>query len=228
MAIGLGRMFGFDFLENFDYPFIAKSLSEFWRRWHISLSTWFRDYLYIPLGGKQGDSAHVYSRLALVFVLCGLWHGASLNFLVFGCIHGSVLALERAFLGQRLKHWPTPLRRVYLFVVLAVGGVAFQCEDRHLMGSWFAAMFGFSAGNPAVAYPALYLDSVRWLAIVAAVVGSMPWIPWLRERLARVQRAARPAAWLATGGDLLLGVVLLACAMELSVGVFDPFIYFRF
>ncbi|HUR28356.1 MAG TPA: MBOAT family O-acyltransferase [Planctomycetota bacterium] len=228
MAIGLGRMFGFEILENFNYPFLAKSLSEFWRRWHISLSTWFRDYLYIPLGGGRGDTAHVYSRLAVVFLLCGLWHGASLNFLVFGCIHGTVLALERAFLHEQLKKWPTPLRRAYLFFVLAVGGIAFQCEDTQVMSSWFAALFGFSAGNPALAYPALYLDPVRLLAIAAAIIGSMPWIPWLRERLANVGKRGIRVAWLDVSGDLVLGAVLLMCALELSVGTFDPFVYFRF
>jgi alginate O-acetyltransferase complex protein AlgI len=228
MAIGLGRMFGFEFIENFNYPYIAKSLSEFWRRWHISLSTWFRDYLYIPMGGGRGSLLRVHFNLATVFVLCGLWHGASLNFLLYGCYHGCVLITERAFLGAWLKRSPRVLRHVYLILVLSIGGIFFRCEDTHLMGAWFKAMFGFSDGNPALCYPMLYLDNAVLLAMAAAVIGSMPWVPAVQAWLAREPRIDWPRKWLAVGSDLALGAALCLCAIELGVGNYNPFVYFRF
>ncbi|MEO8506426.1 MAG: MBOAT family protein, partial [Betaproteobacteria bacterium] len=151
MAIGLGRMFGFEFVENFNYPYISRSLTEFWRRWHISLSTWFRDYLYIPMGGGRVGRSRVYFNLVVVFALCGLWHGASLNYLLFGCFHGAVLVLERAWLGARLARWPSVLRHVYLMFVVALGWVFFRCEDTAVMTAWFAAMSGFAKGVPELA-----------------------------------------------------------------------------
>ncbi len=228
MAIGLGRMFGFEFIENFDHPYVSRSLTEFWRRWHISLSTWFRDYLYIPLGGGRGTPARVYFNLATVFVLCGLWHGASLNYLLFGCFHGLVLIMERAFLGARLARWPGAFRHVYLIFVVALGWVFFRCEDTALMATWFKAMFGFSHGNPALAYPALYLDNARMLAIVAGVIGSTPWLPALSRRLARDFGSDSRSGYLHTAADLMLCAVLTMCALELSASTFNPFIYFRF
>ena len=227
MAIGLGRMFGFEFVENFNYPYVAKSLTEFWRRWHISLSTWFRDYLYIPLGGGRAGSARVYFNLATVFVLCGLWHGASLNYLLFGCFHGAVLILERAFLGARLERWPNVLRHLYLLFVVALGWVFFRCEDTAVLSAWFQAMFGFASGNSALVYPALYLDNARKLALAAGVIGSMPWVPYVAQRLS-VGAAARPPKLALSLNSLALAAVLILCALELSANTFNPFIYFRF
>ena len=103
MAIGLARMFGFEFLENFDYPYVSRSVQEFWRRWHISLSNWFRDYLYIPLGGSRRGAARTYFNLVMVFLLCGLWHGAAWSFVVWGAIHGFLLVVERAGLGRHAR-----------------------------------------------------------------------------------------------------------------------------
>ncbi len=228
MAIGLGRMFGFEFIENFNYPYVSRSLTEFWRRWHISLSTWFRDYVYIPMGGGRGTSARVYFNLATVFVLCGMWHGASLNYLLFGCFHGSVLVMERAFLGARLARWPSVLRHVYLIFVVAMGWVFFRCEDTALMTTWFKALFGLQGGNPALAYPALYLDNARLLAFVAGGLGSVAWLPALRRWIARNPARELSARYLSLGGDLVLCAVLALCALELSASTFNPFIYFRF
>ena len=228
MAIGLGRMFGFEFVENFNYPYIARSVTEFWRRWHISLSTWFRDYLYIPLGGGRVAPARVYLNLVTVFVLCGLWHGASLNYLLFGCFHGAMLVLERAFLGARLERWPAALRHVYLLFAVALGWVFFRCEDTALMSAWFRAMFGFASGDPALSYPALYLDNVVLLAFAAGFLGSIPWLPALSEWLGRGRERRSSVRWLGAGADFLLCAVLILCALELSAGTFNPFIYFRF
>ncbi|HUR29383.1 MAG TPA: MBOAT family O-acyltransferase, partial [Planctomycetota bacterium] len=225
MAIGLGRMFGFELVENFEHPYVSKSLTEFWRRWHISLSSWFRDYLYIPLGGGRGPAARVYFNLAVVFVLCGLWHGASLNYLLFGCFHGAVLVLERAFLGKRLERWPGALRHGYALLCIALGWVFFRCEDTRVMSTWFSAMFGLSHGDPLLAYPALYLDNARIVALAAGILGSTPWLRVLRER---VPRLAPSRTWLGVAADGALCATLLLCAVELSAGTFNPFIYFRF
>ena len=228
MAIGLGRLFGFEFRENFNYPYIAQSLTEFWRRWHISLSTWFRDYLFIPLGGNRGSSLRVYFNLATVFILCALWHGAEWNYLLFGCFQGSILIFERAWLGARLEKCPRVLRHVYLQLVIAISWVLFRSEDLALFGNWIAAMFGASSGNSALVYPALYLDSVRELALVAGLIGALPWLPKLEEWLNRTAHSGFTGKWLAFGSDGLLCATLLLCAIELSAGTFNPFIYFRF
>jgi len=231
MAIGLGRMFGFEFVENFDHPYVSRSVTEFWRRWHISLSTWFRDYLYIPLGGGRARPARVYFNLAVVFVLCGLWHGASLNFLLFGLYHGGLLVLERACLGRWLERLPAVLRHGYLVFAVMLGWVFFRCESTGLLGTWFQALFGFGAGDGRLAYPALYLDPARLLAIAAGVLGSLPWIAAIQGRLDRGGTRASPSAarpLLGAASDVLLVLVLVLCALELSAGTFNPFIYFRF
>ena len=228
MAIGLGRMFGFEFAENFNYPYISRSLTEFWRRWHISLSTWFRDYLYIPMGGSRVSPLRVYFNLVTVFVLCGLWHGASWNFLMFGCFHGALLVCERMGLGAWLERLPVAMRHVYLLFVVAVGWAFFRCEDSSLLLTWLRAMSGLAPGNPAFVYTALYLDPVRLLALTAGIIGSMPWTAFVARRMRPKSDGTHPSFGLAIAADLCLGVILILCALELTAGTFNPFIYFRF
>ena len=129
MAIGLGRLFGFEFLENFNYPYIAESMRDFWRRWHISLSTWFRDYLYIPLGGNRGSSLRTYLNLWTVFLLCGLWHGASWNFIIWGALHGASLVIERIGWHKYLDRLWRPLRHLYTLGIVMIGWVFFRSES---------------------------------------------------------------------------------------------------
>ncbi len=128
MAIGLGRMFGFRFPENFRWPYIADTVQGFWRRWHMSLSTWFRDYLYVPLGGNRLSSGRVYVNLVTVFFLCGLWHGASWNFVIWGLFHGAFLVVERLGLADAVMRLWRPLRHVYVLIVVMVGWVFFRAE----------------------------------------------------------------------------------------------------
>ena len=128
MAIGLGRMFGFRFPENFRWPYAAQTVQEFWRRWHISLSAWFRDYLYVPLGGNRLSIARTYVNLVVVFFLCGLWHGASWTFVVWGLLHGAFLALERVGLATAVKRLPRVLRHGYLLGTVMIGWVFFRAE----------------------------------------------------------------------------------------------------
>jgi alginate O-acetyltransferase complex protein AlgI len=228
MAIGLGRMFGFEFRENFNYPYISRSLTEFWRRWHISLSTWFRDYLYIPMGGNRGSVARTYFNLITVFFLCGLWHGAQWNFVLFGLFQGAVLVVERMGLLSWLERWPRFLQHAYLQLVVAVSWVFFRVEQWDLARSWFAAMFGFHSGAPQLSYPALYLDSVRVLVLCAGVIGAMPWVPAVCRWLARRREQGARPVFLAVAAHAALLAVFVLSAMELTAGTYNPFIYFRF
>ena len=227
MAIGLGHMFGFRFLENFSHPYVAQSVTEFWRRWHISLSTWFRDYLYVPLGGNRGSALRTYRNLVLVFFLCGLWHGASWSFVVWGLLHGLLLVAERAGLGRIMSRWPRALRHAWTLFFVMIAWVFFRADSLpHALG-YLGAMFGASPAT-GIEHPlALFVDGPTLLALVAGVVGSMPVLAILQRRLAS---SPRPAIAVAAGiGELAaLSLILLACSTMLAAGTYNPFIYFRF
>jgi len=223
MAIGLGRMFGFEFKINFFYPYVAMSFRDFWRRWHISLSRWFRDYLYIPLGGNRKSRARTYFNLLVVFFLCGLWHGASWNFVIWGLLHGGFLVLERTAFGRWLENCWRPLRHAYLISGVLLAWVFFRSEGLDQATGYIAAMFGDGADG--VRHPlALYLTSDKWLVLAAGIAGSTPWLPWLKQRAAeRTLPSPVQAAIVA-----LLLCIVVASAMQLAAGTHNPFIYFRF
>jgi len=233
MAIGLGRVFGFRIRENFEHPYVSRSVTEFWRRWHISLSTWFRDYLYIPLGGNRSGPRRTYLNLLIVFVLCGFWHGASWNFVVWGLYHGAFLALERGFRGRNLRVW-SPVTHAATLLVVLVGWVIFRAETLPQAGAFLAAMAGWSSAAGNEWYLAMYLDPVFEMAFAAGLVGSLPWLPALvRAWRAAADRAqGRRRAALETLGQLAAFAALVAVglvsAMQLSVATHNPFIYFRF
>jgi alginate O-acetyltransferase complex protein AlgI len=233
MALGLARMSGFEFKANFDYPYAARSVTEFWRRWHISLSTWFRDYLYIPLGGNRGSAGRTYFNLVVVFFLCGLWHGASWAFVGWGLYHGAFLVLERMGLARGLERLPSPLRRLYLLVAVTVGWVFFRAETFAGAVALLRAMAGLADGSAAEYTPAAYLRGDVVLALVASCLFSAPVLPALgrlrRRVLAAVPRAAGAvdAAFAGVSVAALAGL-LLACEMQLAGGTHNPFIYFRF
>ena len=147
MAIGLGRMFGFEFLKNFDYPYISKSATEFWRRWHISLGVWFRDYVYIPLGGNRKGLPRQILNLSIVWALTGLWHGASWNFVLWGLWHGFFVVMEKLFLGKWLKKWPGFLRSLYAFFIAAFGWMLFDFTDLPQLFGFIGSMFGAGSGK---------------------------------------------------------------------------------
>ncbi len=229
MAIGLGRMLGFRFRENFDYPYASRSVTEFWRRWHISLSSWFRDYLYVPLGGNRSGRARTLRNLVIVFFLCGLWHGAAWTFVVWGLYHGALLVIERVGLHAQVERLPSILRRAYVLLAVVVGWVLFRSETFAGALAHLQAMFAPTAGAPVYA-PGLYLDPLLTTVLVVAAVGSAPLWPavarW-RERL--VARGAGAADGLLELAQVaVLGAVLLASLLQLSAGTYSPFIYFRF
>jgi alginate O-acetyltransferase complex protein AlgI len=230
MAIGLGRMFGFTFLENFDYPYIARSVTGFWRRWHISLSSWFRDYLYIPLGGNRISPARTYANLLIVFTLCGLWHGASFTFLVWGLYHGAFLVLERACLGRLLERLPALLQHLYLILAVMVGWVFFRATSLAQALDYLAALSGLRRGDPQAQPWTMYCNPLLLTAIAAGVVGSTPWIPVLGALRRRSEARGRiaVAAVLDTVGLLGSCLLLLLSMLELAGRSYNPFIYFRF
>ncbi|MBN2162000.1 MAG: MBOAT family protein [Pontiellaceae bacterium] len=228
MAIGLGRMFGFNFLENFDYPYIARSIQEFWRRWHISLSTWFRDYLYIPLGGNRKSGARTYTNLMTVFFLCGLWHGASWTFVVWGLYHGFFLIIERAGFKRLIDRMPGVLRHIYALLVIMGGWVFFASGTFSQSLFFLRAMAGFDSADQPVYYQD-YLRPDLILAMVWGIVFSTPLLQMISNtglKLAnRVSGLNHPLRIIQIFGLILL---LLFSAMFLASGTFNPFIYFRF
>jgi alginate O-acetyltransferase complex protein AlgI len=234
MAIGLGRMFGFKFPENFNYPYISASIREFWTRWHISLSTWFRDYLYIPLGGGRVSPWRVRLNLVTVFVLCGLWHGASWTFLVWGLFHGLFLAAERTAFGRWLDAAGRPLGQGYCLLVVMVGWVFFRADSLPQALDYLAVMSGLGPRAGPEHHLLMYLTPDVALALVVAALGATPVVAWLerwtRGALARAQ--GRPAVlWRGAAGltdAAVLGIVLVVSATDLIAGSYNPFIYFRF
>ncbi len=228
MAIGLGRMFGFRFPENFNYPYVAESVQEFWRRWHISLSTWFRDYLYLPLGGNRVALKRMYANLVLVFLLCGLWHGASWSFVVWGLFHGAFLVAERLGLADRVRALPAPLRHGYLLLVVAIGWVFFRAETL-AQALWFlGAMAGIGAAEVTPFSASWYLTPELGLAIVAGVVGATPLLPALgrwRERVATPGRGTRGLELASASALMLLFALSIT---QMAARSYNPFIYFRF
>lgn len=219
MAIGLARMFGFSFLENFNYPYAARSMREFWRRWHISLSNWFRDYLYIPLGGDRRGALRTAFNLLAVFVLCGLWHGANWTFLVWGLIHGAFLGLERGRFGEQLARCPRAVRHIYTLSIVMVAWVFFRSDTLTMAMHYIGALAGAGAADDQGLLANL-LNRKTIIVMAAAVIASSP-APAMLARLVAPSSAAllRPAA---------VAAVLLLSAAFLAGASYNPFIYFRF
>jgi alginate O-acetyltransferase complex protein AlgI len=226
MAIGLAHLFGFRFKENFNYPYVAQSIQEFWRRWHISLSAWFRDYLYVPLGGNRVSPGRTYVNLVTVFFLCGLWHGASWTFVVWGLYHGTFLVVERLGLAAWLTQLPRPLRHLYALMVVMVGWVFFRAESLAGAVGVLQAMAGLSAARPTPYAVGWYLTPEVALAIAAGVAGAMPVWARLGARLMSADGRLGPLASAATCAGLV--VVFAGCAMLIAAHTYNPFIYFRF
>ena len=218
MAIGLGKMFGFDFLENFNYPYISKTVTEFWRRWHISLSTWFRDYVYIPLGGNR--TGNVYVNLCIVFILTGLWHGASYNFLIWGLWHGFFLIVERALKLTAVKRKSfTPLRYMLTLLIVVVGWVFFRVEGLHEALKYIGVMFGLVQSENVGFTVWYYLDFKTICVLIVAAFASTPILK------AKLFNAARQSIMFKYAVHLLLFFISIIYVMASS---YNPFIYFRF
>lgn len=223
MAIGLGRMFGFHYHQNFNYPYIAKSVTEFWRRWHISLSSFFRDYVYIPLGGKY---RHQIFNICVVWFLTGLWHGASWNFILWGVFYGALLIVEKLGLLKVLEKIPSVFSHLYLLFLTLIGWTIFYTTDLGKLGGYFGVMFGLS-GN-AFSDPQLsitFMNNLFWL--IAAVLFCMP-ITQLVKRWAQAQRSEGVRAGISIVNAIMNVMLLFVCTAMLVGDSYNPFLYFRF
>jgi alginate O-acetyltransferase complex protein AlgI len=227
MAIGLGRMFGFRFPENFRWPYIAETVQEFWRRWHISLSTWFRDYLYVPLGGSRVTPGRMYVNLVAVFFLCGLWHGAKWNFVVWGLFHGTFLVLERLGLANAIGRLPAPVRHAYLLVVVMIGWVFFRADTLTGAIAFLKAMAGMSPAAPTPFTILWYVTPEVAIALVAGTIGSLPIVPALARWVDEAPRAGLRRGFAAASTATLLGLLVVSI-MHVAARAYNPFIYFRF
>jgi len=230
MAIGLGMMFGFHLPTNFNHPYIAQSVAEFWRRWHITLSAWFRDYVYIPLGGNRCGAARTYFNLLTVFLLCGLWHGAAWNFVAWGLCHGAFLVLERGAFGRALANSWRPLRHIYVLLAVFGAWVLFRADGLDHAAHYYAALFGGADGDPRRNPIGTYLHAELWLALALGVALATP---------GPARAAAAIARWCAARGILghfmadgaRIGALLALFAIAgayIAGGAYNPFIYFRF
>jgi alginate O-acetyltransferase complex protein AlgI len=242
MAIGLGRMFGFSFPENFNYPYTAKSVTEFWRRWHISLSSWFRDYLYTPLlyslmtekvrqkiaSGQYKTNYRSLVCIIFVFALCGWWHGSSLNFIIWGFMHGIILAIESWKFGRALKKAPLWLSHVYSLLTIMICWVFFRSSTLKEAFVFIKALSGFGSGSGVAYSLALYLNSELLLVLILGILASIPVTQSIRKHL-NVFLPGLGKPWLA--GVLETGVIMLIFCLSLiamASSTYHPFIYFRF
>lgn len=219
MAIGLGRMFGFKFLENFDYPYISKNITEFWRRWHISLSSWFREYVYIPLGGNRKGKVKQYRNLGVVWLLTGFWHGASWNFILWGIYFLIILVVEKAFLLKALEKLPTVISRIYALFLIAIGWLIFYYTDTAAGFNCLKAMFGSgSFSSPTVSYTAL--QAIPTLIIFAVAATPYPKKLWDKYLLS-------------SEGGRIVGAIAPVLGLFVSVSYmvassYSPFLYWNF
>ena len=229
MAIGLGRVFGFRLPENFDYPYIAKSASEFWRRWHRTLSFWFRDYVYIPLGGNRCSRGRQVFNLLVVWMLTGLWHGSAWNFVLWGLYYALLLMGEKFLWGRALERLPVALRHVYALVLITVGWVLFRSTSLGQVGEMVSAMFGAAPGGVWSGEAVYYLKQFRWELLIA-IPAALPVKNWLWDRLAarRKQGSRTASVALALGPKVLaFGLLGWSCVRLLS-STFRSFLYFQF
>ena len=223
MAIGMGKMLGFSFLENFNYPMIACSVSDFWRRWHMSLTTWFRDYVYIPLGGSRCSKAKCIRNVLIVWMLTGFWHGASWNFLVWGLYFGVILVLEKNVWGKALEKAPSFVRHLYTTVLVTIGWAIFSLEDFSVMLLYIRRMFV----NETLCDRTFLYYAIPYLPILAvALLFAVPLYPKLSARLEKASSGVKGTV--GTFGVFAYGTALILSVSFLVGNSYNPFLYFRF
>jgi len=222
MAIGLGKMLGFNFPENFDYPYISKSIQEFWRRWHISLSTWFRDYLYIPLGGNRNGGVRTYVNLSIVFLVTGLWHGASWNFILWGLFHGAFLTIERAGFGKKLSKLWKPLQHFYTLLIVNLGWVLFKTENLTQAYKYYGKLFIYHPGDVSVNDFVAYFNynNETYIVFILAILFSMPVYMYFENKFKQKYYLLFRYSFVIT--------LLLSSIVYVAASSYNPFIYFRF
>lgn len=223
MAIGLGSIFGFKFLENFNYPYISKSITEFWRRWHISLSTWFKEYLYIPLGGNRKGNVRTYVNLFLVFLATGFWHGASWNFIFWGLWHGVFIIFEKmtGWHKESKSRIISGAQHIYTIFVFVIGWVMFRAENMSYATDYIKNMFGLVKEHTAVNDVSYYLNNAEMLALIAGILCAMP----VFNKILYVKYEHKV---LRTLINIWLFILFVVSSATIAASTYNPFIYFRF
>ena len=224
MAIGLGRIFGFHFPENFNYPYISKSITEFWRRWHISLSTWFKDYVYIPLGGNRDGKYKQIRNILIVWLLTGIWHGANWTFLIWGLLFGIILIIEKLFLNKFMEKLPSFIRRIYVLFIVMILFIIFNSDNMSVALTNIKGLFGMNEEAFVNDYTLHYLKSYLPVLIIA-LLGSTPFIKILIDKLRKNKYVNNIINILE---PILIVVILVVVTSYLIDNSYNPFLYFRF
>ena len=224
MAIGLGKMFGFDFLENFDYPYISKSITEFWRRWHISLGTWFKDYVYIPLGGSREGTKKLIINILIVWALTGIWHGASWNFVIWGLYFGIILLIEKLFLKKYLEKLPGFIQRIYVLFIVMISFIIFNANNMKEAWSNIIGLFGVNGEKLINKFTIYYLKNY-FVVIIIAIIASTPIIKNLIKKLKQNKKINKIINILEPILIVFILIIITSYAVDNS---YNPFLYFRF
>lgn len=224
MAIGLGRMFGFHFLENFNYPYISKSITEFWRRWHMSLSSWFRDYVYIPLGGNRKETIILVRNIFIVWALTGIWHGANWTFVIWGLMYGIMLIIEKLLLTKHLEKMPSILQRIYVLFTVMISFIIFNANSIGEAWNNIIGLFGANGESLINASAVYYLKSYL-VVLVIAIIGSTPLLKNIIEKLKTKTNANKIINLLE---PIAMASILTIVTAYLVDNSYNPFLYFRF
>ena len=224
MAIGLGRIFGFNFPENFNYPYISKSITEFWRRWHISLGTWFKDYVYIPLGGNRDGKYKQIRNILIVWLLTGIWHGANWTFLIWGLLFGIILIIEKIFLNKFMEKLPSFIKRIYVLFIVMILFIIFNAENMSVALTNIKGLFGMNGEIFVNDYTLHYLKSYLPLLIIA-FLGATPFIKTLIDKLRKNKYVNNIINILE---PILIVIILVVVTSYLIDNSYNPFLYFRF
>ena len=217
MAIGLGKMLGFEFLENFNYPYLSKSLTEFWRRWHISLGNWFREYVYIPLGGNRKGIKRQIFNLSIVWLLTGIWHGANWNYIIWGIYYGALLIVEKLFLSKHIQKMPAILQHIYALFFILIGWSIFAIEDMSIWKSLMISILQCSI-NQDIIY---YLSNYGMLMFIC-IISATPFIKNVQNSMISKSNKLNIVT------DSLLYVIFFISVAMLVNSTYNPFLYFRF
>lgn len=234
MAIGLGRMFGFEFLENFNFPYLSKSFKEFWTRWHISLSTWIRDYIFFPLGGSKGSTFKTYRNLLIIFFITGLWHGASLNMVIWGFYHGTFMVIERLFLSKLLSRIPKFFGHLYFMLAFILSWPLFLCNSLGESMLYYKAMFGFNHFYSHYINIGYYLSIDTIILLIIGILGCTTFYMKIYDKLisyyhtvsSKRQYVLSLSYELST--SIFLVILMIISTLLLLANTYNPFIYFRF
>lgn len=224
MAIGLGRIFGFHFLENFNYPYISKSITEFWRRWHISLGSWFRDYVYIPLGGSRKGNKILIRNLLIVWALTGIWHGASWNFVIWGLMFGIILIIEKLFLSKYLERLPSIFKRLYVLIIVMISFIIFNASTMKEAFTNITGLFGANGESFVNSYTLYYLKNYL-VIIIAAIIGATP---VLKELIQKLRKNSVINKIINIMEPIYMVVLIFVVTSYLIDNSYNPFLYFRF